>query len=51
MGAVKIYVAGVEALMKTERVGQNRMKLSLQFGTKSGASLSLTPAPPRPPSH
>jgi hypothetical protein len=42
MGAVKIYVAGVEALRKTERGGQNSMKLSLQFGTKSGASLSLT---------
>jgi len=45
MGAVKTYVAGVEAPRKTERGGQNRMKLRLQFGTKSGASLSLTPTP------
>jgi hypothetical protein len=45
MGAVKIYVVRVEALRKTERGGQNRMKLSLQFGTKSGAALSLTPPP------
>jgi hypothetical protein len=42
MGGVKIYVAGVEALRKRARGGQNSMKLSLQFGTKSGASLSLT---------
>ncbi len=29
VGAVKIYVAAVEALGKKERWGQNRMKLSL----------------------
>jgi hypothetical protein len=45
MGAVKRYVAGVEAQRKMERGGQNRMKLSLQFGTKIGAFLSLTPLP------
>ncbi len=28
VGAVKIYVAAVEALKKQERRGQNRMKLS-----------------------
>jgi hypothetical protein len=42
VGRVKIYVAAVEALRKKERRGKNRIKQT-QFGTKSGAFLSLTP--------
>jgi hypothetical protein len=38
VGAVKIYVAAVEALKKKERSKPDET----QFGTKSGAFLSLT---------
>jgi len=39
--AVKIYVAAVKALWKKERRGSKLDET--QFGTKSGAFLSLTP--------
>ncbi len=41
VGAVKIYVAAVEALRKKERWGSKPDET--QFGTKNGAFLSFTP--------
>jgi hypothetical protein len=40
VGALKIYVAAVEALTKKERGSQNRMKLSLP--QKNGAALRFS---------
>jgi len=49
VGAVKIYVAAMEALRKKQRQGSKQDET--HFGTKSGAFLSLnfdTPHPPPP---
>jgi hypothetical protein len=46
VGAVKIYVAGLEALRKKQR--QVSKQDETQFGTKSGAFLSLNFDPPPP---
>jgi hypothetical protein len=42
VGAAKIYVAAVEALTKRKHGSKQD---ETQFGTKSGAFLSLTPLP------
>jgi carbon starvation protein CstA len=42
VGAVKIYVASVEALRKKGKTVSKHVET--QFGTKSGAFLSLTPS-------
>jgi hypothetical protein len=48
VGAVKIYVAAVEALRKKDRGGQNRMKL-LVYQKKNWCFSEFHLAPPPPP--